>query len=56
MENCNLPRPNDGAICEESARGHAIAAYAAEMAGSEFDLDRALEGATLDLLFESESQ
>ncbi len=40
---------------KKTARRQAIAAYAAEMAGSEFDLDRALESATLDLLLESES-
>jgi len=36
------------------ARKVAIAAYAAEMAGTEFDLDRALERATLELLVETE--
>jgi hypothetical protein len=40
---------------KKTARRQAIAAYAAEMAGTEFDLDRALESATLDLLLESES-
>jgi hypothetical protein len=40
---------------KKRARRQAIAAYAAEMAGTEFDLDRALESATLDLLLESES-
>jgi hypothetical protein len=32
----------------------AIAAYAAEMAGTEFDLDPELEAVSLDLLFENE--
>jgi len=41
---------------KKAARRQAIAAYAAEMAGTEFDLDRGLEGATLDLLLQSESQ
>jgi hypothetical protein len=41
---------------KKTARKQAIAAYAAEMAGTEFDLDRALEAATIDLLIESESQ
>jgi hypothetical protein len=40
---------------KKTARRQAIAAYAAEMAGTEFDLDRALESATLDLLLESET-
>jgi hypothetical protein len=40
---------------KKAARKQAIAAYAAEMAGTEFDLDRALEGATLELLLQSES-
>jgi hypothetical protein len=40
---------------KKTARRQAIAAYAAEMAGTEFDLDRALESATLDLLLESEA-
>lgn len=35
------------------ARKHAIASYAAGMAGTEFDLDDALEAATLELLLES---
>jgi hypothetical protein len=38
----------------KAARKQAIAAYAAEMAGTEFDLDPQLEAASLDLLFESE--
>jgi hypothetical protein len=41
---------------KKTARKQAIAAYAAEVAGTEFDLDRALEAATIDLLIESESQ
>jgi hypothetical protein len=40
---------------KKTARKQAIASYAAEVAGTEFDLDRALESATLDLLLESES-
>jgi hypothetical protein len=40
----------------KAARKQAIAAYASTMAGTEFDLDQALERATLDLLLESESQ
>jgi hypothetical protein len=38
---------------KRTSRKVAIAAYAAEMAGTEFDLDRALEEATLELLLES---
>jgi hypothetical protein len=38
---------------KKAARKRAIAAYAAEMAGTEFDLDPQLEAASLDLLFES---
>ncbi len=37
------------------ARKQAIAAYAAEMGGTEFDLDRELENATVEFLLESES-
>ena len=40
---------------KKTARRQAIAAYATEMAVTEFDLDRALESATLDLLLESEA-
>ncbi len=40
---------------KKAARRQAIAVYATEMAGTEFDLDRALESATLDLLLESEA-
>ena len=40
---------------KKAARRQAIAVYAAEMAGTEFDLDRALESATLDLLLENEA-
>jgi hypothetical protein len=39
---------------KKTARKQAIAAYAAKMAGTEYDLDTALERATLDLLQESE--
>jgi hypothetical protein len=39
---------------KKAARRQAIAAYAAEMAGTEFDLDPQLEAASLDFLFESE--
>jgi len=38
----------------KAARKQAISAYAAEMAGTEFDLDPQLEAASLDILFESE--
>jgi hypothetical protein len=41
---------------KKTARKQAIAAYAAGMAGTAFDLDRALEAATIDLLIESEPQ
>jgi hypothetical protein len=41
---------------KKSSRKQAIVAYAAEMAGTEFDLDPALERATLELRLESESQ
>ena len=41
---------------KKTARKQAIAAYAAGMAGTAFDLDWALEAATVDLLIESESQ
>jgi hypothetical protein len=41
---------------KKTARRQAIAAYAAEMAGTEFDLDCALEAAILDPLFQSEPQ
>jgi hypothetical protein len=41
---------------KKSARRQAIAAYAVEMAGTEFDLDRALERAKVDFLLESEPQ
>lgn len=36
------------------ARNRAIKAYAVKMAGTEFDLDRALERATLEVLQEGE--
>jgi hypothetical protein len=39
---------------KKATRKQAIAAYAAEMAGTEFDLDPQLEAASLDFLFESE--
>lgn len=39
---------------KKASRNRAIKAYAVKMAGTEFDLDRALERATLDLLLESE--
>jgi hypothetical protein len=38
----------------KAARKQAIADYAAENAGTELDLDRALEGATLEFLVEGE--
>ena len=41
---------------KKTVRKQAIAAYAAGMAGTAFDLDWALEAATVDLLIESESQ
>jgi hypothetical protein len=41
---------------KKSSRKQAIVSYAAEMAGTEFDLDSAHERATLALLLESESQ
>ena len=40
----------------KAAQRHAIAAYAAGMAGTEFDLDRSLERATIELLLESGPQ
>jgi hypothetical protein len=39
---------------KKAARKQAIAAYAAEMGGTEFDLDTELEAAALDVLFEPE--
>jgi len=39
---------------KRAERKQAIAAYAARMAGTEFDLDRALEDATLEVLREAE--
>jgi hypothetical protein len=38
----------------KAARKQAIAAYAAEMAGTKLDLDPELEAASLELLFERE--
>jgi hypothetical protein len=39
---------------KRAVRDRAIRAYAAKMAGTECDLDRALERATVDVLLESE--
>jgi len=39
---------------KKAARKQAISAYAAEMAGTEFDLDPRLEAASLELLFDRE--
>lgn len=39
---------------KKAARKQAIAAYAAEMAGTEFDLDPQLEAVSLDLLLKGE--
>jgi hypothetical protein len=39
---------------KKAARKEEIAAYAAEMAGTEFDLDRELEAASSELLFSRE--
>jgi hypothetical protein len=38
---------------KKATRRQAIAAYAAEMGGTEFDLDPQLEAASLELLFET---
>lgn len=40
---------------KKAARNRAIRAYAVKMAGTEFDLDRALERATLEVLLEGEA-
>jgi hypothetical protein len=39
---------------KKAARKQAIAAYASEMGGTEFDLDPKLEAVSLELLFERE--
>ncbi|HXP83159.1 MAG TPA: hypothetical protein VN841_00475 [Bryobacteraceae bacterium] len=41
---------------KKAGRRKAIEQYAAEMAGSKFDLDAALERATVELLLDSESK
>lgn len=41
---------------QKAQRRNAIAAYAASMAGTRFDLDATLERATVELLLQSESR
>lgn len=41
---------------KKAARNRAIRAYAVKMAGTDFDLDPALERATLEVLLEGEAQ
>jgi hypothetical protein len=41
---------------KKAARRRAVAAYAAEMAGTEFDLNQSLEAATIEFLLENETQ
>jgi len=43
-------------VRKKAARRQAITAYASKMAGTEFDLDPALEKASLELLLESDGQ
>jgi hypothetical protein len=56
VKDVHRPRPSQFAARDKAARKQTIAAYAAEMAGTEFDLDPQLEAASLDVLFESERQ
>ena len=52
------PRRNPGVAAgpQESCARRAVAAYAAEMAGTEFDLNQPLEAATVDVLLENEAK
>jgi hypothetical protein len=54
VKDVHRPRLSRFAARDKAARKQAVAAYAAEMAGTEFDLDPQLEAASLDALFESE--
>jgi hypothetical protein len=54
MKDIQRTTPDQLPARKKAARRQAIAAYAAEMAGTEFDLDPQLEAASLDLLFERE--
>jgi hypothetical protein len=54
MKEISSGMPDQSAAPKTVARKEAIAAYAAEMAGTEFDLDPELEAASADLLFAGE--
>jgi hypothetical protein len=54
MKKLEPPGPTEAAACRDATREQTIAAYAAEMGGTEFDLDTELEAASSELLFASE--